>query len=179
MEIVHSEYVSPCSPIVLKRWGHDLKQDPEGEHEAQFVRHIFKRLPTLLRTTRDPQNLAVAGPNTTEFPLKSDNPYHKSCRFPKLFGDFPRTIIVCGDAERLVREVRSLATAMDADGVDLRVHWARDACHDPLMLNEFWWDKSVLNEIWEAIASWANGFDDEAPYTDESSANSKSKVPQV
>ncbi|KAF9564056.1 alpha/beta-hydrolase [Agrocybe pediades] len=179
MEVVHSEYVSPCSPIVLKRWGHDLKQDPEGEHEAKFVRHIFQRLPTLLRTTRDPQNLAVAGPNTTEFALVSDNPYHKSCRFPKLFGDFPRTIIVCGDAERLVREVRSLATAMETDGVDLQVHWARDACHDPLMLNEFWWDKTVLDEIWDAISSWAKGLKDEVPYADESPANSKSSVPQL
>ncbi|PPQ92171.1 hypothetical protein CVT25_008945 [Psilocybe cyanescens] len=156
MEVVHSEYVSPCSPIVLKRWGHELKQDPEGEHEARFTRHIFKRLPTDLRNTRAPENLNVV---TAQVSVDGDNPYHKSCRFPKLFGDFPRTLVVCGDAERLVREVRSLVAAMTADGVDLQVHWARDACHDPLMLSEFWWDRTVLEEIWRAVKGWAKGFE--------------------
>lgn len=198
MEVVHSEYISPCSPIVLKRWGHEAKQDPEGTHEAHFVKHIFKRLPTDLRNTRAPENLepvpvpttpitaavtlaasvaaaaseislpaaaaALAVNNNNSVPSAErdfDNPYHKSCRFPKLFGDFPRTLIVCGDAERLVREVRSLVAAMEKDGTDLSVHWARDACHDPLMLSEFWWDRAVLEEIWHAVGEWAVGFDAE------------------
>ncbi|PPQ97284.1 hypothetical protein CVT26_006677 [Gymnopilus dilepis] len=158
MEVVHSEYVSPCSPIVLKRWGHQLKQDPEGEHEENFKRHIFHRLPTDLRKTRSPETLnkVVAAATVS---LEHDNPYHKSCRFPKLFGDFPRTLVVCGDAERLVREVRSLISAMETDGVDLQTHWAPDACHDPLILSEFWWDKKVLEECWNAIGEWAKGFE--------------------
>ncbi|KAF8153125.1 Alpha/Beta hydrolase protein [Crassisporium funariophilum] len=158
MEIVHSEYVSPCSPIVLKRWGHEAKQDPEGEHEAHFVRHIFKRLPTDLRITRAPELLDPLSPANTEMGM--DNPYRKTCRFPKLFGDFPRTLVVCGDAERLVREVRSLVGAMQADGVDLTVWWAQDACHDLLMLSEWWWDKKVLDATWKAVEEWAKGFDE-------------------
>ncbi|KAF8909662.1 Alpha/Beta hydrolase protein [Gymnopilus junonius] len=159
MEVIHSEYVSPCSPIVLKRWGHDLKQDPEGEHEAHFVRHIFRRLPTDLRNTRSPETLnkVVAAATVS---LQQDNPYHKSCRFPKLFGDFSRTLVVCGDAERLVREVRSLISAMRSDGIDLQVHWAKDACHDPLILSELWWDRQVLEECWRAIENWAKGFEE-------------------
>lgn len=37
MEIAHSEYVSPCSPVVLQRWGHETKQDPEGEGERVYM----------------------------------------------------------------------------------------------------------------------------------------------
>lgn len=183
MEIVHSEYVSPCSPIVLKRWGHETKQDPEGQYENDFVRNVFQRLPTDLRATRAPEALApVPAPTISAAALAAittvgelslppsalhdvyrsarnfDNPYHKSCESAKLFGDFPRTLIICGDAERLVREVRSLASAMKTDGVDLTVHWARDACHDPLILSEFWWDRTVMEEIWKGTEEWAKGF---------------------
>ncbi|KAF9485636.1 alpha/beta-hydrolase [Pholiota conissans] len=186
MEIVHSEYVSPCSPIVLKRWGHETKQDPSGQYEEDFIRNVFRRLPTDLRTTRDPENLAplpapavaavalTAATTASEvsLPVEAlpdvyasarafDNPYHKSCESPKLFGDFPRSLIICGDAERLVREVRSLVSAMKKDGVDLTVHWAPDACHDPLMLSEFWWDRKVTDEIWREAYEWARGFQTE------------------
>ncbi|KDR77252.1 hypothetical protein GALMADRAFT_246557 [Galerina marginata CBS 339.88] len=166
MEIVHSEYVSPCSPIVLKRWGHELKQDPEGEHEAHFMRNVFKRLPTDLRNTRAPENLGLVA---AQFP--ADDAYLKPRRFQKLFSEFPRTLVVCGDAERLVREVGSLISAMNADGVDLQVHWAKDACHDPLILSEFWWDREVLDEIWRSIEDWVKGFNGDADsFSDEDPA---------
>lgn len=78
--------------------------------------------------------------------------------FSKLFEDFPRSLVVCGDAERLVREVRSLVAAMEKDGVDLDVCWAPDACHDVLIMNENWWDRRVLELVWSQIATWSQGF---------------------
>lgn len=211
---------------MLKRWGHEAKQDPDGEHEQHFVRNVFKRLPTDLRRTRAPSALdrsvllptkegesakVDGGPSvilppaaeseaistaTALLPISASNStsttatsstlnspqtspllftatpkavkgdamtpapltYRATCGFPTLFDSFPRSLVVCGDAERLVREVRSLIAAMNKDGVDLDVVWARDACHDILMLNEFWWDRAVIEEVWEGIATWAEGF---------------------
>ncbi|CAA7266195.1 unnamed protein product [Cyclocybe aegerita] len=199
MEIVHSEYVSPCSPIVLKRWGHEAKQDPEGEFEEHFVRDVFKRLPTDLKRTRAPSVLDTAvvlpkeGPTvvlppamstneltnmlpqamsastsqdsskTVASPGTHPNPYKASSRFATLFAEFPRSLVVCGDAERLVREVRSLIYAMDKDGVELEVCWARDACHDVLIQSEWWWDRQVLEEVWGRIGKWAESFSEHGP----------------
>lgn len=210
---------------MLKRWGHEAKQDPEGEHEQHFVREVFKRLPTDLRMTRRPSALDRSvvlptaegqgakideGPSvvlppvaeahvmgaadtsntapptlppisasgsmsttaTLQVPSSSSPPYPQgtlettkttanyraTCGFPTLFDSFPRSLVVCGDAERLVREVRSLIKAMEKDGVDLDVVWSRDACHDILMMNELWWDRKVIEETWEGIAAWAEGF---------------------
>ncbi|KAF8964728.1 Alpha/Beta hydrolase protein [Flammula alnicola] len=165
MEVVHSEYVSPCSPIVLERWGHETKQDPEGE----FVGHVFERLPLTAPAVTPTASTASQIPllagvvnDVNADPIDLDNPYYKSRRFPKLFGDFPRTMVVCGDAERLVREVGSLIAAMETDGVDLTVHWAQDACHDPLLLSDFWWDRRVLAEIWRAVEAWSTSFEEGA-----------------
>ena len=182
MVVAHSEYISPCSPVVLHRWGHAAEQDPAGAHEEHFVRHVFQRLPTALRAARAPSNLAPplhtappataalaavvaatasevslpAGAAVLSDPPLADEPAVDGPR--TLFGGFPRTLLLTGDAERLVREVRSLARAMGEDGVDLTVHWARDACHDPLILSAWWWDRSVLEECWCAVARWAEGF---------------------
>ncbi|KAF9534497.1 Alpha/Beta hydrolase protein [Crepidotus variabilis] len=234
VEVIHSEYVSPCSPIVLKRWGHEAKQDPEGQHEQHFVRNVFKRLPTALRITRAPSALersvilpqsegegakVDAGPtvvlphnaekqlnpavqtneallspppihpmsvtsstSSADDTLVSTSPiapvksiqsngkpvsdatashnYRATCGFPTLFAEFPRSLVVCGDAERLVREVRSLISAMEKDGVDLNVVWASDACHDVLILDPFWWDKKVIEDVWNGVDKWAAGFKD-------------------
>jgi acetyl esterase/lipase len=78
--------------------------------------------------------------------------------FPTLFSHFPRSHITIGTAERLTREVSSLAGAMEKDGVDVSVHWARDACHDVLVLPPGWWDRKVVEEVWESISHWAEGF---------------------
>ncbi|KAJ3494523.1 hypothetical protein NLJ89_g10788 [Agrocybe chaxingu] len=199
MEIVHSEYISPCSPIVLKRWGHEAKQDSEGEFEERFVRDVFKRLPTDLKRTRAPSALDAAvvlpreGPaavltpatstneltdilpkamsasasqesgKTITSPGANPNAYKASSRFATLFAEFPRSLVVCGDAERLVREVRSLILAMNKDGVDLEVCWARDACHDVLIQSEWWWDRQVLEEVWGRIGNWAESFSELGP----------------
>lgn len=152
MEIVHSEFVSPCSPIVLQRWGHEVKQDPAGEHEDHFLRHAMHRLPETMQETRNPENLDPRQNASVE------NPYRRTCRFPKLFSEFPRTLIVCGDAERLVREVRSLDSAMKSDGVDVTTVWAPDACHDVLIMGEFWWDRKVVRNVWKDIGAWAKDF---------------------
>ena len=212
MEIVHSEYVSPCSPAVLKRWGHEVKQDPEGTMRKSFIRDVLKRLPTTMRITHDVETLeqlpkpvsslspqkmtssssigfedtpllvdptvnagpavsiplpssieqAGSGSSTnsktsehTKSPLYLPQPTHT---FPALFSEFPKTLIVCGDAERLVREVRSLISAMQKDGVDLDICWAPDACHDLLIISDWWWDRRVLEAVWAQIGHWAGAF---------------------
>ncbi|TFK31720.1 Alpha/Beta hydrolase protein [Crucibulum laeve] len=153
MVIAHSEYVSPCSPVCLKRWGHEVKQDPNEQHEQAFRRSLLRRLNTSMSKARLPETL------DPRKEMDVESPYHRTCKFPKLFGEFPRTLVVCGDAERLVREVRSLITAMQEDGVDVTAEWAQDACHDVLMMSEFWWDKKVLRKTWMAIKEWAEGFE--------------------
>ncbi|KAF5313358.1 hypothetical protein D9611_008470 [Ephemerocybe angulata] len=160
MQIGHSEYVSPCSPIVLERWGHTVVQDPEGQHRRDFWKEVLPNLPHFMKLYRTPNALNPMVRTMTGEPWDdSNNPYRKSCQFPSLFAAFPKTIVVCGDGERLVREVRALVAAMSKDGVDITTYWAPDACHDPLMINENWWDKKVLNSIWEEIAKWtASGF---------------------
>lgn len=147
MEVVHSEYVSPCSPVVLKRWGHDVIQDLEGTHTSRFHRHV-RRLPPVIRLARDPDNLTAI--------LESS--YRKSSRFDKLFGGFPKSLVVLGGAERLVREVRSLVVAMEKDDVDVQLHVMPDAVHDVLMIRESLWDKKVMQDTWAAIAEWGESF---------------------
>ncbi|TEB32638.1 alpha/beta-hydrolase [Coprinellus micaceus] len=157
MRIVHSEYVSPCSPIVLERWGHEVIQDPQGQHRKTFWNYALPNLPNVMKLNRSPEGLnPMLRRNTTSSWEDSDNPYRKTCQFPALFASFPKTIVATGDGERLVREVRSLVAAMTKDGVDIAAHWAPDACHDPLMINETWWDKKVLDGIWEDIKKWGD-----------------------
>ncbi len=169
MALAHSEYISPCSPVVMHRWGHAAEQDPAGAHEEHFVRHVFQRLPTALRAARAPSNLvplaAVVAATASEVSLPagaavlSDAPLadERAVDGPQtLFGGFPRTLLLTGDAERFVREVRSLAQAMGEDSVDLTVHWARNVCHDSFILSEWWWDRAVLEECWRVVAHWAD-----------------------
>lgn len=159
MLIGHSEYVSPCSPIVLERWGHAVVQDPEGEHRQSFWKYTLPNLPYFMKLYRTPDALNPMVRSQMERASSwddSQNPYRKSCQYPSLFAEFPRTIVVCGDGERLVREVRSLVCAMGKDGVDVTTYWALDACHDPLMINENWWDKKVLDDIWKEIENWVD-----------------------
>lgn len=154
MQVVHSEYVSPCSPVVLERWGHSIQQDPEGEYRNKFWRYTLPNLPDALRNFRKSEALNPMMRSSKSY-QDPENPYRKTCQFPGLFAAFPKTIVVCGDGERLVREVRALISAMTKDGVDITTHWAPDACHDPLMISENWWDKKVLDNIWQDIDKWA------------------------
>jgi acetyl esterase/lipase len=176
MEIVHSEYVSPCSPRVLKRWGHDVKQDVEGRHEEAFRRERAD-----LERVREMEAKAVAkiasldmgvpelgyslndsGSSDTSSgskngSVKADEAREgaKHSKFNKLFGGFPQTLIVVGDAERLVEEVKSLQVAMEKDGVKVQAEWVRDTVHDVLMMNQWWWDWGVIEGLWKVVGDWA------------------------
>lgn len=234
IEIVHSEYISPCSPIVLRRWGHDPKPGPEAGEQKVLLSRILSRddeessdgwwfgffqnwvgkrnklarnssfteaqvqicVETPQReggATKTKDRLCVvlspvverdfitsscptgdviasdsistsslistsAEPSRTTSPSPSASSYGASTPFPTLFSQFPRTHIVVGTAERLTREVSSLACAMKKDGVDVGVHWARDACHDILIVPPGWWDQKVTEEVWESVSQWAHGF---------------------
>lgn len=237
MELVHSEYVSPCSPIVLQRWGHDAKQDPESEGRKAFLANMLMggvakprngRLRALLRrwtSKRNDQtenstdnesrievcmvqpgredeaaktedllcaihpptvemgldssiastrNLVPSNSSTAHFLASTSTEFSQmsspslsasstpsspgaSTPFPALFSQFPRSHITVGTAERLTREVSSLVCAMEKDGVDVSVHWARDACHDVLIVPSWWWDRAVVEEVWESVSRWAEG----------------------
>ncbi|KAJ3885128.1 Alpha/Beta hydrolase protein [Lentinula edodes] len=114
MEIIHSEYVSPASPRVLRRWGHI--------------------------DTYTPRNPAHSYPS--RYP-----------QFHTLFAQFPKTLILIGDAERLTTEVGNLARAM---GKDFR--WIPDAVHDVFMIPPGWWDEKIKSEVWEDVKTWMTGF---------------------
>ena len=49
-------------------------------------------------------------------------------------------------------QITNLVRAMERDGVDLHVEWAKDAVHDMLMLA--WWDENVREKVWSAIGKW-------------------------
>ncbi|RDB19718.1 Monoterpene epsilon-lactone hydrolase [Hypsizygus marmoreus] len=153
MKVVHSEYVSPCSPRVLKRWAHPVKQDAEGIFEEAFHEELINQefCPTHdIVIDIDAQSDA----EDPEFNLRGST----GTRFSKLFEEFPRSLIVVGDAERLVKEVKSLQGAMEQDGVDVRTVWIPDAAHDVLIIGEGWWDQKAVEGAWSAIKEWVGGF---------------------
>lgn len=139
MRVVHSEYVSPCSPRVLAKWGHGIKQDIEAGIDKK-------------QDSDDGKLVDVPSPSSTTPSLLH------SKQWSKLFEAFPRTLILAGDAERLVDEIRSLDTAMRKDGVDVSIKWMKDAVHDPLIFAPGWWDSRVIDDAWRATKEWANGF---------------------
>lgn len=174
MEIVHSEYVSPCSPVVLKRWGHLVRQDVGGKHEDAFrhenvvsegVRQMESRAvarrasldlsagvaysPTRRSTLHE--TACSNADSTAEVGVREGA---NRCKFQGLFEGFPRTLIVVGDAERLVREIRSLQDAMEKDGVDVQGEWVKDAVHDMLMMGQSWCDWDVIEGVWEVVENW-------------------------
>ncbi|KAG6907802.1 hypothetical protein DXG01_007341 [Tephrocybe rancida] len=133
MLIADSEYVSPCSPRVLQEWSHPICPAGCDAVPYEILRASAKR------------NL-------------KESPYRTSSKFQKLFENFPRTLVVVGDAERLVREVRCLLEAMHRDGVDVSAEWVEDAVHDVLIIGEGWWDAKVIQKAWQAIGDWAIEF---------------------
>lgn len=59
-KIAHSEYVSPCSPIVLKRWGHEVTQDLDNDNDTDLGKeHGSVKFPTLFYGF--PKTLVIAG----------------------------------------------------------------------------------------------------------------------
>ena len=136
-DIVHSEYVSPCSPKVLKRWGHAIEQDDERADQGQWS-----------RKDADITELFPAQPRKT-----SGAVWHPQ-RSPSLFYGFPKTLVVVGDAERLTGEISSLIQAMGKDGVAIEAFWIPDAVHDVLIMDERAWDKKAVNKCWGNIKRW-------------------------
>ena len=51
-----------------------------------------------------------------------------------IFTDFPRTLIVVGDAERLEGEVAALERALEQERVRAWMVWAKDAVYDVLVM---------------------------------------------
>ncbi|KAL0959752.1 hypothetical protein HGRIS_011442 [Hohenbuehelia grisea] len=177
MEVVHSEYVSVASPRVLHRWGHEIAQhdvDPTNPGEQDRgpevdTASVRDRRRLDKKTKSIPMQfscVAVPDPDADDLPVREANldtpgvesPYRKTGRFPTLFSGFPRTRIVIGDAERLVREVSSLTKAMERDGVDVQTDWVPDAVHDLLIIAEGWWDEPARAKVWKGIDEWMKGF---------------------
>lgn len=130
MAIVHSEYVSPASPQVLKRWG-----------------HVVDPIPSAPLNVEAPKNPAVALGDPSCSPRTDLG----------LFTAFPRTLIVLSTHERLTHEVGFLVRAMQDDGVDISVERAQDGVHDVCIIADGWWDESVLNDVWERVGKWVAG----------------------
>ena len=169
MSILHSEYVSPCSPVVLKRWGHDVQQDPEGECESVFLKRVSFGEEEMRWMAVWSGNDKKGGEEGGEVSVSSKVLTHSastrspfpapSHSFPSLFSSFPRTFISVGTAERLTRECASLVRAMEKDGVEVRCEWVEDACHDVLIVPEWWWNKpvGVLEGVWRGVGEWVGG----------------------
>ena len=167
MSILHCEYVSPCSPVVLTRWGHDVQQDPEGECERVFLKRVkldeeTRWISALSGNDKkgDEKGGDVSSQALLTHSASTRSPFPApSHSFPSLFSSFPRTFISIGTAERLTRECASLVRAMEKDGVEVRCEWVEDACHDVLIVPEWWWNKpvGVLEGVWRAVEQWVEG----------------------
>jgi acetyl esterase/lipase len=131
MRLVQSEYISPASPVVLEKWGHSIRIAA-----SESASSILMKAPSV-RVVEDKDEL----PPTSR-------------KFDKLFAHFPSSLVVCGDAERLEREVKNLVDAMSNDGVDVTTKWVRDAVHDILIFPEGWWDESAREDVYDSIKKW-------------------------
>ena len=96
---------------------------------------------------------AVNGnPRCPDVRTPESNPYIRVPQGKGLFTEFPRAMVVVGDAERLEREVVALERALEYDGVRVRMVWAKDAVHDILIMGA--WDERVREGVWKEIAQW-------------------------
>jgi len=145
--MVYSPYISPASEWVLSVFhGNEgmVDLEPLGPHKDS-------------RDYRDEgiktYDCAVNGaPMCPDGRPAASNPYIRGPEGMGLFTDFPRALIVVGDAERLEREVAALERALEHDGVRVRMVWAKDAVHDVLIMAA--WDESVREGIWKEIGRW-------------------------
>jgi len=147
--MVYSPYISPASEWVLsvfhgKEGMVDL--EPLGRHQdSRDYRDEG------IKTYDCPVNCVSTGPNGCS---ASSNPYIRGPEGMGLFTEFPRALIVVGDAERLEREVAALERALEHDGVRVRMVWAKDAVHDVLIMGA--WDERVREGIWKEIGRWVH-----------------------
>jgi acetyl esterase/lipase len=145
--MVYSPYISPASEWVLsvfhgKEGMVDL--EPLGPHKDS-------------RDYRDEgiktYDCTISGaPTYPDGRSAASNPYIRVPEGMGLFTDFPRAMVVVGDAERLEREVVALERALEYDGVRVRMVWAKDAVHDVLIMGT--WDERVREGIWREIGTW-------------------------
>jgi len=148
IEMVYSPYISPASEWVLSVF-HGKEEgmvdlEPLGPHKDS-------------RDYRDEgiktYDCVVNGvPTCPNGRTAANNPYIRVPQGTGLFTDFPRVLVVVGDAERLEREVAALERALEHDGVRVRMVWAKDAVHDILIMAT--WDERVREGIWKEIGEW-------------------------
>ncbi|KAJ8482386.1 hypothetical protein ONZ45_g14961 [Pleurotus djamor] len=158
-EVIHSEYVSAASPRVLQCWGHDVMQhDCLIQVVARDSGNAGNEGGEAAQTLAVPKASSLPSESSASLTSLTQTPYRKKCPFPTLFSSFPRTLVVIGDAERLVNEVRSLVKAMEKDRVDVECHWSKDAVHDLLIIPQGWWDEEVREDAWKVVRRWFGGF---------------------
>ncbi|KAI0301633.1 hypothetical protein B0F90DRAFT_1718843 [Multifurca ochricompacta] len=147
IEMVYSPYVSPASEWVLSVFHGEegmVDLEPLGPHKDS-------------RDYRDEgiktYDCAVNGsPTFSDGRTAASNPFIRVPPGMGLFTEFPRALVVVGDAERLEREVVALERALEHDGVRVRMVWAKDAVHDILIMGA--WDERVREGIWKEIDKW-------------------------
>lgn len=148
VEMVYSPYISPASEWVLSVFHGKTEGmvdlEPLGPHKDS-------------RDYRDEgiktYDCTVNGdPRCPDVRTPASNPYIRLPPGMGLFTEFPRAMIVVGDAERLEREVVALERALEYDGVRVRMVWAKDAVHDILIMGA--WDERVREGVWKEIGKW-------------------------
>jgi len=146
-EMVYSPYISPASEWVLSVFhGKEGMVDLEPLGAAKDSRDYRDEG---IKT----YDCAVNGvPLCPIGRFKTKNPYIRVPQGMGLFTDFPRVLVVAGDAERLEREVAALERALVHDGVRARMVWAKDAVHDILIMAK--WDERVREGVWKEIGKW-------------------------
>ena len=146
-EMVYSPYISPASEWVLSVFhGKEGMADLEplgADNDSRDYRDEG------IKT----YDCAVNGvPTCPNGRFTTKNPYIRVPEGMGLFTDFPRVLVVAGDAERLEREVAALERALVHDGVRTRMVWAKDAVHDILIMAK--WDERVREGVWREIGKW-------------------------
>ncbi|CCL98218.1 uncharacterized protein FIBRA_00212 [Fibroporia radiculosa] len=160
IETMHSPYVSPASGRVLRAfYGDAFAESVQFLTIRQMDTIARENLRTMVSAPATPVPMTPmvdAGPELERSPTSLARPIIASPRGLSLFSDFPKTCVVLGDAERLEREVMRLVGAMERDGVSVRTVWVEDGVHDVLQMG--WWDKVVINKVWEGIEGWLRDF---------------------
>jgi acetyl esterase/lipase len=147
--MVYSPYISPASEWVLSVFhGTEgtVDLEPLGPHKDSRD-YRDEGIKTYDCVVSD----VPMGPNGRS---AASNPYIRVPQGMGLFTDFPRALVVVGDAERLEREIAALERALEHDGVRVRMVWAKDAVHDTLIMAT--WDERVREGIWKEIGRWVH-----------------------
>ena len=158
--MIHSPYVSPASHKVIRAfYGEVFAASVQDLTLAQLNEDFVGKLrstasvpPTPNPTSLNPGLPTPLTPGTELSPTSLAHPVIASPRGLSLFTQFPKVCIVLGDAERLVREVAKLVSAMESDGVPVCMIRVPDAPHDVLMMGL--WDEKVRDEAWNSVESW-------------------------